>query len=1260
MKKRLFTALLVTVISLLFALGLCACDSKPNASNTTVTLDSAKIELTEGETHTLTANVSNKDVALSWRSSDETVATVAGGTVTAVKEGKAIITVTTSDGAAATCEVTVKAPVAVTGITLNSEAITLTEGESHTLTASLSPENATNKSVTWASSSEQFATVADGVVTAVKEGKATITATTVDGEFTAECEITVKAPLPGSTKALAVECALDEEKTIKYGELNTYWLKFTAQSTGRLRVYAEGDSAYSQQNTVTLYDSDAHELGSDKANKVSLYAQVTQGELYYIELRTTLSSYDATVLLEMPEDGAYKEIAKTVEFDTADSFTLEAGKAFWYKFTVSEASIVEATLDEENADIRFYFDNAQDGATSMTYYTAGEYYVKVTNKGEQSASVSVAFSAQTIADIPDGAAKEKPFDIVATVAGISKANLPKNRDNWFKIAADKDRQVKIAVTNDNGQSHDYVWYDGDTATTEHFDPDSGLLTIRKDVKANGEYYLLFKAAQNNANTFTVTVSAIPDGTSKEEAIDVELSSSNAKEIAVKAGEYWLTFTPTSSIDAVIYSACESDVSAKLYARDVELTGVTDSDASNNIKLAVMLNRGTKYYLKVTTANGTPDFNVGIAKIGSSKDAAEAAQIGQSYSVTASAYAVYWFAVTPAEDTELKIAASEISTYSSVMINVFDYSQDLPRIGGGSSSYSSKIEFTVNLSANKTYHISFNGNCTVNLIAIKDGYAKDRPKTVAFDTADSITLTTGDKCWYKFTLSAPAEVTATVDGNPANAEVTFENKTVGEKSATYLAAGDYYVTVTNKGTESAIYSVTFAQRVLTEDDMPEGTVKSKAFAAAATYNAWESDTFADSTAYWFTFTLGDDKSVEITFVNKNNAYIIVDYIIYDNDGVSIADGNKVCDESSQTVTHNLIAGKYYLKLNRSAGIAPYAMQIKLKPDGSCLEGAISASIGKSYNVTAGEYWFKLSPSSATDTIIYSVGNNAVTGDLCWANGTSTNTEDKDAGNNFRIEKTLNANIIYYFKVTATDANPDFTVCFAVPGSSKEVAALAQVGQTYSGSVSSSADYWLRFSPTASGKIKISVSYSSGLNSCGATIVYTDGTEEKTAGYSSVTVTKEFTAGETYYLKVSAAPYYGTTTCTVKLEAVEDTSSGGENETLNIPATVNKTITSLPSYPFNNSFAASDTEVWIKLELESGPKIYVYAFDDNYDYIQPANITFTVCDATGKVVAKTASSSVVEATLSSGGEYYIKVSYSGTADYMVAVVLNDPLG
>ena len=85
------------------------------------------------------------------------------------------------------------AAVPVTGVTLNKTTLTLTAGDSETLTATVAPSNATNKAVTWSTSNAAVATVNNGIVTAVSAGTATITVTTTDGSKTETCTVTVTA-----------------------------------------------------------------------------------------------------------------------------------------------------------------------------------------------------------------------------------------------------------------------------------------------------------------------------------------------------------------------------------------------------------------------------------------------------------------------------------------------------------------------------------------------------------------------------------------------------------------------------------------------------------------------------------------------------------------------------------------------------------------------------------------------------------------------------------------------------------------------------------------------------------------------------------------------------------------------------------------------------------------------------------------------------------------------------------------------------------
>ena len=204
-----------------------------------VTLSKTELTLTEGDSETITATVKPDDATdktVSWSSSDPAVATVDGGKITAVKEGTATITAKAGDKTAA-CKVTVeKKTIAVESVELDKTELELTEGDSATLVATVKPDDATDKTVTWSSSDPEVATVDGGVVTAVKEGTATITAKAGDKE--AACEVTVKK------KTVAVESV----------ELDKTELELTAGDSATLVATVKPDDA--TDKTVTWSSSD--------------------------------------------------------------------------------------------------------------------------------------------------------------------------------------------------------------------------------------------------------------------------------------------------------------------------------------------------------------------------------------------------------------------------------------------------------------------------------------------------------------------------------------------------------------------------------------------------------------------------------------------------------------------------------------------------------------------------------------------------------------------------------------------------------------------------------------------------------------------------------------------------------------------------------------------------------------------------------------------------------------------------------------------
>ena len=193
----------ITVTSQADSTKKATCSVTVNVPVDSVTLNKSVLTLNKGDSATLVAAVLPDDAtnkAVTWSSSNEAVAAVdQNGKVTAKGKGTATITVTSQADSTkkATCTVTVNVP--VDSVTLDKSELTLTEGDTETLTATVLPDDATNKSVTWSSSNEAVATVdQNGTVTAIAVGSATVTATSqTDSTKSASCEVAVeKAPTP--------------------------------------------------------------------------------------------------------------------------------------------------------------------------------------------------------------------------------------------------------------------------------------------------------------------------------------------------------------------------------------------------------------------------------------------------------------------------------------------------------------------------------------------------------------------------------------------------------------------------------------------------------------------------------------------------------------------------------------------------------------------------------------------------------------------------------------------------------------------------------------------------------------------------------------------------------------------------------------------------------------------------------------------------------------------------------------------------------
>ena len=157
-----------------------------------IKFSTASIEISIGESSLLSAEVlpiTTTDKTIAWSSSDENIVSITeSGEITGVSVGKATITAKCGD-VTATCEVEVL-PVLAETVSLNQTTISLKINETYQLAATVSPDNTTDKTVTWTSSDDRIAKVSDtGLVTGISAGEAVVKASC--GEISTECKVTV-------------------------------------------------------------------------------------------------------------------------------------------------------------------------------------------------------------------------------------------------------------------------------------------------------------------------------------------------------------------------------------------------------------------------------------------------------------------------------------------------------------------------------------------------------------------------------------------------------------------------------------------------------------------------------------------------------------------------------------------------------------------------------------------------------------------------------------------------------------------------------------------------------------------------------------------------------------------------------------------------------------------------------------------------------------------------------------------------------------
>ncbi len=582
-----------------------------DVSVTGIKLSQTSITLEKGKTQTITATVSPSNATnktVTWTTSNSSVATVSNGKITAKGAGTATITAKTANGKTATCKVTVKNPtVDPTSIKLNKTTASVAVGSTLTLTATVFPSNATNKTVTWSSNNTGVAKVSSkGVVTGVKAGTAVITAKSNNGK-SAKATITVTAAkaLTNSSTLSATSIALGNSVTV------------TAKATGGTTPYKY--AVYYKKTSDTSWTTKQNYSTNAKVSITPAVATTYDVCVRVMDAKGTIAKKYFTVKVT----AAAKALANS---STLSATSIELGKS------------VTVTA------------KASGGTTPYKYAV---YYKKTTDSSwttkqdfTTNAKVSITPAAATTYDVcvkvkdASGTVAKKYFTVKVTAA--AKALTNSSTLSATSIPLGNSVTVTAKATGGTTPYKYAVYYKKTSATS---------WTTKQDYTTNAKVSL----TPASATTYDVCVK-VKDakGTVAKKYFTVNVTNALTNSSTLSATSIALGKSVTVTAKAT--GGTTPYKYAVYYKKTSATSWTTKQDYTTNAKVSITPTAATTYdvCVKVKDAKGTVAkkyFTVNVTKAltNSSTLSATSISLGNSVTVTAKAtggttpykYAVYY-------------------------------------------------------------------------------------------------------------------------------------------------------------------------------------------------------------------------------------------------------------------------------------------------------------------------------------------------------------------------------------------------------------------------------------------------------------------------------------------------------------------------------------------------------------------------------------------------------------------------------------------
>lgn len=520
---------------------------KPSeVSVTGVSLDYHQINLEVSDTFQLTASISPKnattqDVTWSVSVGSEYITVNKNGLVRAISAGIASVTVSTVDGNYTDlCRVKVSnKEVSVTGVSLDYSSYTLDVDDSVQLNASVWPENATNKNVTWnVVSGSQYASVSQtGLVSALKAGNATIEVSTEDGNFTATCDVTINATIEPSSDSFSLHTG----NTLTVGD----YVVFSSTKTGSTSTMStnqktnnRGSIAASINNGILTPANTTATFKVEEGTTSGTYAFYDEFNEGYIYAASSSRNYlktspdktdDASFALtntngqvELAAQGSNtRNILKYNNRDdifscyASDSYSgvlpylfSKSGQLI-YPDSISLPATAEVAINEQ-ATLSVTFEPSNANKKVLDWSSSDNEVASITSSGRITGLKEGKTTITCSALKEDGTYAEASCEVTVKTIAVTGVSLNKSS---AEVAPGKTVQLSATVSPTNASNKNISWStsDASVATVSN----NGLVTVNSDAVANQTAKITVKTEDGNktaACTITVIETAKNDHT----------------------------------------------------------------------------------------------------------------------------------------------------------------------------------------------------------------------------------------------------------------------------------------------------------------------------------------------------------------------------------------------------------------------------------------------------------------------------------------------------------------------------------------------------------------------------------------------------------------------------------------------------------------------------------------------------------------------------------------------------------------------------